>query len=107
MNNIIDKRAPIFANYPIVRKNVSKIAFKALADLINLITLTILNERNTLITVPNAVRIDIYSNMDPAIVKTTTTKSNLLNGSKKYYHPRAVNLIINSRVNTPKKNKLE
>ena len=107
INNMIKRRAPILANWPIVRKNVSKIALRALADLINLMTLTILKERNTLMTVPKAVRMDIYSNMDPAIVNTTTTKSNLLNGSKKYYHPRAVNFMTNSSVNTPRKNIFE
>lgn len=90
-----------------MRKNVSNIALRLLADLINLMILTILKERKTLITVPKAVKIDIYSNTDPAILKITTTKSNLLNGSAKYCQPNAISLISISVVNIPKNAKLE
>lgn len=69
--------------------------------------LTILKDRKTLITVPKAVKIDIYSKTDPVILKITTTKSNRLNGSAKYYHPNAISFISISVVNIPKKHKLE
>lgn len=90
-----------------VRKKVSNIAFKLLAERTSLIILTILNDLKTLITVPNVDTIDNYSNNVPPIVNNTTTKSNLLNGSEKYYKPSAINFMINSNVNTPKKNKFE
>lgn len=87
--------------------NVSNIILRLRADLIKRIILIILKLRSTDMAVPTLVKRFIYSKIAPIAVNITTTQSKILKVSLKYDVPKAINLRINSKAKTNKKNKLE